>query len=304
MRLGDWYDRNAFWIFPSASVVFIMGLMIFPLGYTIYNSFTDWSLTHGDQVNFVGLKNYIDIFLNDDRFWGAVGRTIYFTGLAMAVEVTLGVLIAVLFDARDFRGKRVARSIFLMAMMATPVAVAMVWMLIFEPTAGVLNYLVKASGLEAILREHAGIAKLLWITDSASVIPSLVLVDIWEWTPLISLIVIAGLATLSREPYESAMVDGATPFQIFFRITLPMIAPTIGVAALLRLVDCLKTFDIIYVMTMGGPGYSSETLNIYTYQMSFQYFNFGYASALLVVFFVFVLGVSLLVAHFRRGLEL
>ena len=304
MRLGDWYDRNAFWIFPSASVVFIMGLMIFPLGYTIYNSFTDWSLTHGDQVNFVGFKNYIDIFLNDDRFWGAVGRTVYFTGLAMAVEVTLGVLIAVLFDARDFRGKRVARSIFLMAMMATPVAVAMVWMLIFEPTAGVLNYLIKASGLEAILREYAGIAKLLWITDSASVIPSLVLVDIWEWTPLISLIVIAGLATLSREPYESAMVDGATPFQIFFRITLPMIAPTIGVAALLRLVDCLKTFDIIYVMTMGGPGYSSETLNIYTYQMSFQYFNFGYASALLVVFFVFVLGVSLLVAHFRRGLEL
>jgi multiple sugar transport system permease protein len=304
MQLGDWYDRNAFWIFPSASVVFIMGLMIFPLGYTIYNSFTDWSLTHGDQVNFVGLKNYIDIFLNDDRFWGAVWRTIYFTGLAMIVEVTLGVLIAVLFDARDFRGKRVARSIFLMAMMATPVAVAMVWMLIFEPTAGILNYLVKASGLEVFLRDYAGISKLLWITDSASVIPSLVLVDIWEWTPLISLIVIAGLATLSREPYESAMVDGATPFQIFFRITLPMIAPTIGVAALLRLVDCLKTFDIIYVMTMGGPGYSSETLNIYTYQMSFQYFNFGYASALLVVFFVFVLGVSLLVAHFRRGLEL
>ncbi|MDR1535088.1 MAG: sugar ABC transporter permease [Planctomycetota bacterium] len=299
MRMGDWYDRNAFWLLPSGAVIFILMLMIYPLGYTIYNSFTDWSLTHGDKVNFVGFRNYLDIFFRDDRFWGSVGRTIYFTGLAMVVEVILGVLIAVLFDAKDFSGKRVARSIMLMAMMATPVAVAMVWLLIFEPTAGVLNYLFKSSGLEALLG-----GKQLWITDSSSVIPSLVLIDIWEWTPLIALIVIAGLATLSREPYESAMVDGATPFQIFFRITLPMIAPTIGVAALLRLIDCLKTFDIIYVMTMGGPGYSSETLNIYTYQMSFQYFNFGYASALLVVFLCLVLGISLLVTYLRRGLEL
>jgi multiple sugar transport system permease protein len=304
MRLGDWHDRNAHRLFPAGAVVFILLLMIFPLGYTIYNSFTDWSLTHGDAINFVGLKNYIDIFTNDERFWHSVLRTFYFTGLAMLVEIVLGVLIAVLFDARDFRGKRVARSIFLMAMMATPVAVAMVWMLMFEPTAGVINYVVKATGLEAWLSQYAGISKLLWLGDSSTVIPALVLVDIWEWTPLISLIVIAGLATLSREPYESAMVDGATPFQIFFRITLPMIAPTIGVAALLRLVDCLKTFDIIYVMTLGGPGYSSETLNIYTYQMSFQYFNFGYASALLVIFFAIVLGISLLVTYLRRGLEL
>ena len=302
--LGDWYDRNAYWLFPASAVLFILMLMVFPLGYTIYNSFTDWSLTHGTKVNFVGFKNYIDIFMHDDRFWGSVWRTFYFTALAMAVELVLGVLIAVLFDSRDFRGKRLARSIFLMAMMATPVAVAMVWMLIFEPTAGVLNYVIKASGIEAFMREYLGISQMLWITDSSTVIPSLVLVDIWEWTPLISLIVIAGLATLSREPYESALVDGATSFQIFFRITLPMIAPIIGVAALLRLVDCLKTFDIIYTMTMGGPGYSSETLNIYSYQMSFQYFNFGYASALLVIFFALVLGISLIVTYLRRGLEL
>lgn len=304
MKLGDWYDRNAFWLFPSAAVFFILALMVFPLGYTIYNSFTDWSLTHGSQVNFVGFKNYIDIFWHDERFWISVWQTFYFTTLAMIVEVVLGVLIAVLFDARDFRGKRLARSIFLMAMMATPVAVAMVWLLIFEPTAGILNYMIKSVGIEALMREYLGISKLLWITDSKTVIPSLVIIDIWEWTPLISLIVIAGLATLSREPYESARVDGATSFQIFFRITLPMIAPTIGVAGLLRLVDCLKTFDIIYTMTGGGPGYSSETLNIYTYQMSFQYFNFGYASALLVIFFALVLGISLIVTYLRRGLEL
>lgn len=302
MRTGSWNDRNAYWLFPSAAVFVILILMVFPLGYTIYNSFTDWSLTSGYGASWIGIRNYIEIFTNDERFWGSVWRTFYFTALAMVVEVVLGVLIAVLFDAKDFRGKRVVRSIFLMAMMATPVAIAMVWMLIFEPTAGILNYTIRATGLQSVL-DAVGIGKILWITDGATVIPSLVLVDIWEWTPLISLIVIAGLATLSREPYESAMVDGANSFQIFFRITLPMIAPTIGVAALLRLVDCLKTFDIIYTMTMGGPGYSSETLNIYTYQTSFQYFNFGYASALLVVFFALVLGVSLIVTYLRRGLE-
>lgn len=303
-RFGNWYDRNSFWLLPGAAVLFIMVLMLFPLGYTFYNSFTDWSLTRGKTVNWVGLQNYIEIFTQDERFWGSVWRTFYFTALAMAVEVVLGVLIAVLFDYKDFRGKRVARSIFLMAMMATPVAVAMVWLLIFEPNAGVLNWLIKAAGLEFIFTEWLGMGRLLWITDASTVIPSLVLVDIWEWTPLVALIVIAGLATLSREPYESALVDGASPTQIFFRITLPMIAPTICVATLLRLVDCLKTFDIIYTMTSGGPGNASETINIYTYQMSFQYFNFGYASALLMVFFALVLGISLLVTHLRRGLEL
>jgi multiple sugar transport system permease protein len=298
-KLGDWYDRNAHWLFPGATVLFLAALMAFPLGYTIYNSFTDWSLTHGSAVNWVGFKNYYTILFEDDRFWGSVWRTLYFTGLAMAVEVTLGVLIAVLFDARDFRGKRAARSIFLMAMMATPVAVAMVWLLIFEPTTGILNWLIMASGIKDLF----GLPVLQWTSGSSMVIPSLVLVDIWEWTPLIALIVIAGLATLSKEPYESALVDGATSFQIFFRITLPMIAPTIAVAALLRLVDCLKTFDIIYTMTLGGPGYSSETLNIYTYQTSFQYFNFGYASALLVLFFVLVLGLSMALTYMRRGLE-
>ncbi len=286
-------DRHARWIYPSFAILFIFAMMLFPLGYTIYNSLMEWSLTYRPEPAFVGLANYVKIFASDSRFWSSLWTTTYFTGLAMAVEVVLGVLIAVLFDARDFRGRRVVRSIFLMSMMATPVAVAMVWLLMFEPTAGILNYLLRSVGLP----------KSLWITGSASVIPSLVLVDAWEWTPLISLIVIAGLAGLPSEPYESARVDGAGPFRIFFSITLPMLAPTISVAALLRLIDCVKTFDIIYTMTGGGPGYSSENLNIYTYQTSFQYFNFGYASSLLVIFFTLVLGLSLIIVTLRKKLE-
>lgn len=290
---SSFVDRNAQWIYPSFSLLVIFALMVFPLGYTIWNSLTDWSLTYSQKPVFIGLDNYRQILASDSRFWNSVRVTAYFTILAMTVEMTLGVLIAILFNARKFRGKRLIRSIFLMSMMATPVAIAMVWLLIFEPTAGILNYLLEAAGLP----------KPLWITSSSLVVPSLALVDVWQWTPLIALICIAGLSGLPNEPYESAKVDGANAFQIFFKITLPMLAPTISVAALLRLIDCLKTFDIIYTMTLGGPGYSSENLNIYTYQQSFQYFNFGYASSLLVVFFALVLGLSLLAVTLRKKLE-
>ena len=292
-KISRFVDRHCRYIYPSASILFIALLMVYPLGYTIYNSLTDWNLISGMQARFIGMGNYVKLFTNDERFWNSVKVTIYFTALAMVIEVVLGVLIAVLFNHKDFRGKRVVRSIFLMSMMATPVAIAMVWLLIFEPTAGILNYVAGSLGLP----------KLLWTSSSSTVIPALVLVDVWEWTPLISLIVIAGLAGLPSEPYESARVDGANSFQIFFKITLPMIAPTISVAALLRLIDCLKTFDIIYVMTGGGPGASSESMNIYSYLFSFQYFNFGYASSLLVIFFTLVLGISLLTIVLRKKLE-
>jgi multiple sugar transport system permease protein len=285
-------DRHQRWLFPAPAVIFIVVMMIFPLGYTLWNSFSGWSLTAGRPNTFIGPQNYFNM-MSDARFWNAVLNTFYFTALAMMVELVLGVAMALLIDARDYPGKRIVTSLLLLPMMATPVAVAMVWLLMFEPTAGVINY---------VLGE-VGLPKQLWIAGSSSVIPSLVLVDVWEWTPLITLIVLAGLAGLPSEPFEAARVDGASYWQTLGRVTLPMLLPTISVAALLRFIDCIKTFDIIYGMTGGGPGFSSETLNIYTYNQAFYYFNFGYASALLVIFFTIVTGVSLLVAYSRRRLE-
>lgn len=286
------FDRHQRWLFPAPAVIFIVVMMIFPLGYTLWNSFSGWSLTAGRPNTFIGPQNYFDI-LRDARFWNAVFNTFYFTALAMTVELTLGVAMALLIDGKDYRGKRIVTSLLLLPMMATPVAVAMVWLLMFEPTAGVINYVFGQLGLP----------KQLWIAGSSSVIPSLVLVDVWEWTPLITLIVLAGLAGLPSEPFEAARVDGASYWQTLWRVTLPMLLPTISVAGLLRFIDCIKTFDIIYGMTGGGPGFSSETLNIYTYNQAFYYFNFGYASSLLVIFFTIVTGVSLLVAYSRRRLE-
>jgi len=286
------FDRHQRWVFPAPAVIFIVLMMIFPLGFTLWNSFSGWSLTAGRPNTFIGPQNYFDI-MRDARFWNAVLNTFYFTALAMTVELVLGVAMALLIDGKDYPGKRIVTSLLLLPMMATPVAVAMVWLLMFEPTAGVINFVLGQLGLP----------KQLWIAGSSSVIPSLVLVDVWEWTPLITLIVLAGLAGLPSEPFEAARVDGASYWQTLWRVTLPMLLPTISVAGLLRFIDCIKTFDIIYGMTGGGPGFSSETLNIYTYNQAFYYFNFGYASSLLVIFFTIVTGVSLLVAYSRRRLE-
>ena len=163
-----------------------------------------------------------------------------------------------------------------MPMMATPVAVALVWTMMFHPQQGVLNYLLSLVGLPPSL----------WVYSPTLVIPSLVLVEIWHWTPLVMLIVLGGLAALPTEPYESARLDGATEWQLFRYITLPLVAPFLIVAAVIRTIDALKAFDTIYVISQGGPGTASETINLYLYLQAFAFYNIGNASAVVVVFFV------------------
>jgi multiple sugar transport system permease protein len=273
---------------PAAVVIFV--LMVFPVFYTVYMSLHSWFASSLTVPEFIGLQNFKRAFTQDERFRNAIWLTVYFTILATALQLVLGIALALLLN-RPFRGKGFFRSIFLMPMVATPVAIALVWMMMYNPTLGVMNYLV---GL-------VGLGPYKWVSDVRFVIPALAVVDTWEWTPLITLITLAGLATLPLEPYESALIDGATPAQMFWRITLPLLRPTIMVALLFRSIDCLKTFDIIYVMTAGGPGFASETLNVYTFQVGLFYFHIGYACSLLVILFALVLGVSLILIKVRRG---
>lgn len=262
--------------------------MVFPILYTFFVSFTDWNMSSGGTANFIGLGNYVAMF-QEPRFYNAFWLTLYFTVLAVGVETVLGVIIALILD-REFRGKNLAKLILLLPMVATPVAVGLSWTLFYEPTIGLGNYALKLLGLPASK----------WLASNLAVIPSLALVDIWQWTPMISLIVMAGLAGLPTEPYEAALVDGATPLQTLRRVTLPLLRPTILIAMVLRSIDALKTYDIIYVMTAGGPGFASETLNIYAYSLGFGYFRFGAASSALVALFAIVLGFSLIVLKIRK----
>lgn len=287
----NWFDRNLKWIYTLPAVLFVLLMMVFPILYTVRISFYEWSMSAKTPPKWVGLDNYIAL-ITDGRFWDRVQQTFVFTFGALIVQTVLGVAIAVLLH-RNFFGKNLVKTLFLLPMVATPVAMGLVWMLIYEPSIGAANMLLKLIGLEPQQ----------WIASPTQVMPSLILIDVWQWTPMIALIVMAGLATLPTEPYEAADVDGASSWQKFYYVTLPLLRPTIVVAVMLRLIDVLKTFDIIYATTQGGPNMKSETLNIYGYTLGFQYFKLGMASSLLVIFFAIVMGFTLLMIYVRKRLE-
>jgi len=178
----------------------------------------------------------------------------------------------------------------LLPMVATPVAIAMAWLLMFEPTVGLFNPLLRSLGLPPQQ----------WLGSASQALPSLILVDVWQWMPMMALILLAGLTTLPEEPFEAARVDGANGWQRFIYLTLPLLLPTMVTAVLLRSIDALKTFDIIYTMTRGGPGSATETINIYAYIQAFEYFRLGNASSLLIIFFAIVLGISLIFIQVRK----
>lgn len=292
MSKGGFVERNLKILFPLPAVTFVVVMMLFPVLYTLFLSFTNWNLTSGMPLNFVWFRSYLRV-LKEPRFLSAIGRTFSFTAIALSAESLLGLALALLLN-REFKGKPLMKLILLLPLVATPVAIGIVWNLFFDPTIGLANFVLTQLGLP----------KSSWVSSSATVIPSLALVDIWQWTPMITLIVLAGLAALSQEPYESARVDGASNFQIFSHITLPMIAPTLLTAMILRAIDALKTFDIIYAMTGGGPGYASETMNVMAFKYSFEYFRMGQASVILVFLFLLVLLLSIVIMQVRKHFEL
>ena len=291
MTQSSFTERNLQILFPLPAVVFIGLLMVFPILYTLYLSFTNWNLTSGMEPSFVGLGSYLRVF-SEPRFLHALGRTFAFTVFAVAIEVVLGVAIALILN-RAFIGKSVAKLLLLLPLVATPVAVGIVFNLFYDPTIGLLNFALHALGLP----------QGRWVSSENSVIASLVLVDVWQWTPMITLIVLAGLAGLSEEPVEAARVDGASDWQILRFVTIPMVMPVILTAMILRLIDALKTFDIIFAMTGGGPGYASETLNIMGFKYSFEYFRMGQSSVVLVALFLVVLLCSLGIMKLRASSE-
>ena len=288
---SGFFERNLKYLFPLPLVVFVVLVVIFPIGYTLFMSITDWSLTAARPGRFVGLRNYIEV-LGYPRFQTAFLRAIAFTFGTVIAQTILGTGIALIVHRR-FKGKNVLKLIMLLPLAATPVAIGIVFQLFFDPAAGFFNVVLGSFGL----------AQSGWITDAGSVLPSLILVDTWQWTPMIALIVLAGLSSLSPEPFESAKVDGANSVQIFFRITLPMLMPAIITAVVLRSAAALKTYDIIASMTRGGPDYASETLNFLAFQFSFVYVLLGQSSAMLVLFFFIIVFCSIAILQLRKKFE-
>jgi multiple sugar transport system permease protein len=262
-------------------------IIVLPIVFNLYLTFTKWTVGLG-QPRFIGFDNFVEAF-GDERVWNGVKVMVYFSGASLALELALGLMIALYFN-RAFRGSEIVQAIYIIPFAATPVAVALIWRIMLNPEIGVINYMLTSIGLPPGL----------WVSSEHMVVPTLVMVDVWKWTPMITLIVLAGLKSLPQDPYEAARIDGANPLQIFWFITLPLIRPVLIAALMLRSLDNLKEFDMIYTITQGGPGVASETLYLYSYNVSFGFFKAGYGSALMVVVFLVVLVFNVVMNRLRR----
>lgn len=285
----DFVDRYMFIIFPSAAVAIIVGLMVYPLFYSLYLSFHKWQLGALQGPVFVGFSNFKKLIFSDEQFINSLLVTFYYSGLCLSIEMPLGMGMALILN-KVLKGMKVMRVIFLLPILVTPVAISLIWVLMFNPTLGILNYFLRCLKLSPAI----------WIYGLSTVIPSLVMVDIWKWTPFVMLILLGGLKSLPVSPYEAALIDGASPWQTFSYVTLPLMRPTIMAALLLRLVDSLKTFAVIYTMTGGGPANASKTTYLFAYDTSFKYFRMGYGSAAIMIFFAVLLVISFILIRARR----
>ena len=283
---GQELRPRSYWPFVLPALIVVLAVIVFPWVFTIWMSLNEWKV--GSPTTFVGLANYLRL-PTDERFIEAIGHTLIYTVLSVLLPLIFGTLAAVIFHAQfPFRG--FLRAVFIMPMMATPVAVALIWTMMFHPQLGVLNYLLSL----------IGIPPQLWVFHPATVIPSLVLVETWHWTPLVMLIVLGGIAAIPTEPYESAQIDGATHWQMFRYITLPLITPFLFIAAMIRTIDAVKSFDTIFAITQGGPGSASETINLYLYSVAFVYYDLGYGSAIAVVFFALIVALAAVLLYLRQ----
>lgn len=256
-------------------IVLLVGLIAMPFIIGLGLSFTDYMLSN-PPARFNGFGNYLEM-LQAGEFWAALRLTLLFTVIAVAVQTALGVGLAVLLH-EETRHVPLLRMLYLLPMAVTPVAATFTFRMMFNPSLGVLNYLLGLLGLPPQD----------WLGNGTMALVSLILVDTWQHTPFILLIVGGGLASLPAEPFEAAKIDGATPWQTFTRITLPLLKPFLAIAILFRSIDAFKTFDIIFVLTAGGPGTSTTTLNVYAYKQAIEFVSLGYGAAVAIVMMLIV----------------
>jgi multiple sugar transport system permease protein len=257
----------------APAMIIILFFALFPLFYAIDLSFRHVDLTSAVGIGpYVGLDNY-RFALNDRIFWESTGRTLTFAVGAVSVEMVLGVAIAFLLNQlRWFKG--VVRSLLILPIASAPAAVGLVWRYMYHPDFGVYNGILSALGLP----------ELNWLGDVRLAMPSVIIFDIWQWTPFVALIVLAGLQSLPKEPFEAAELDGASTWQVLRRLTFPMLSPVLTLVFVLRSIDAIRLYDAILSLTHGGPGTVTETLTYYLYRIGLKYFRLDYASAISLMF--------------------
>ena len=278
------------WTLVAPALGVIALIAIFPLGWTL------WESLHVHELRmpwlgqpFIGLDNYIEI-VRDPRFWAALGHTAFFTVVSISLELVLGLFLALAMN-RAFRGRGFVRAAVLVPWAIPTVVAALLWRFMFESQAGIVN---------AILIDAGFLEKpIVWLIETTTAWVPVILADVWKTTPFVALLLLAGLQNIDATLYEAAAVDGANRWWQLRHITLPLLKPAILVTLIFRTLDAFRVFDLIYVLTGGGPGTSTEPVALYTFNALLQNLRFGYGSALSVVIFAITFGLALL---YMKGL--
>ncbi|MDP3894109.1 carbohydrate ABC transporter permease [Nocardioides sp.] len=272
-------DRGLALAFISPAMALLLLMSVFPLLWALYLSFTDYSATSSAPGGFVGFQNYADVLTSSEVRARALTTAIFVVG-AVSLQTVLGFSIAYLISRRT-RGRGMLTTLFLVPMMLSPVVVGLFWRFMLDAQFGVVNSMLGSLGL----------GQVEWLTRQRTAMLSLIVVDTWQWTPFIMLIALAGLTAVPKYLYEAASIDRASEWFCFRNITLPMVWPLLLIAVMFRAIEAFRQFDLVYVLTNGGPGVSTETLSFHVYKVAFLGFRTGTASAygILMVLVVIVL---------------
>jgi multiple sugar transport system permease protein len=275
--------KNQGRIFTIPGQVVSLVVLVLPLVVALYMSFTDWSPTRSSlrDASFVGLENYQELLIFDNRFLQAVGRTALLAVVCLSLEFVFGLALATLF-LRTFRGQKFLFSAFLTPMMVLPVVVGYTFWMLFQSN-GPINQMLALVGLGGVE----------WFRNSNLAFLAVIITEVWHWTPLFFLILLSGLNSVPENPIRAAVILGATPRQVFWKVVFPMLRPVIIVAFVIRAMEIIKIFDEVFLLTRGGPGTATETISLYIYKLAFNDFQLAYGAAAAFL----VLACSILMVH-------
>lgn len=283
-------DRGFGRVMAAPGLLALFLVILFPILFTLYTSFFDFTLIEPNHETYVGTAHYERAF-GLAEFGNSLYVTLWFVVAVVVLEFLVGFAVALMLNTVE-RGKAIYYAILLCPLLINPVVVGLIWRMFLHPELGIVNYLI---GL-------VGIPPINWLGDPGNAFWTLVLVDIWHQVSFMIVLLLAGLSALPREPYEAARMEGAGTVQCFLHVTLPLMRPVIMVTLLIRLIFAVKTYDLIYIMTRGGPGQATDLVSYFIYRQAFVGLNIGQASALSVLLLLLVLALTVYLYRYMRSL--
>ena len=283
-------NRRFGWLMAAPSLSALFLVILFPVFWALFTSVHDYTLIAPNFDTFTGAENYLKA-LNDPEFLHSLRVTVFFVLAVVLLEFAIGFLVALMLNTVE-RFKPLYYGILLCPLLMNPVIVGLIWRMFLHPTLGIVNYLLTVIGLEPVN----------WLGSTKVAIWTVIMVDIWHQVSFMIVLLLAGLSALPREPYEAARVDGASALQSFWHITVPLMMPVIVVTLLIRLIFAVKTYDLVYIMTRGGPGVSTDFISYFIYRTAFVSLNLGEASAMSAILLVLVLTLTAYLHRYMRSL--